>query len=1373
MSNTYDTGWGPLDVAASPIFSILETAAQIPGINNTQFGNWLYDTPIFRGAQNFRADQPGWALATDIGATFVPFIGWGAALNKAKAGAGLLQSVNSAGRAAASLAPRNAPLAFALGETVRYAPISAAMTGFDLAGGKYNNPIEALVSFGLGSAAGAGIQAAGHALSPFVTRIAPTAIGGAWRAAFEPGPQLSALYGFDNNVQQAARLAARDPVIQEALSPTVVSQVRAGAIWDILHGPDAATQPPEVLDVLRGQYDQETRAILREEIDPSDVGFRVLPTDTADQRRTLDNLTRMAPTANGARVRVPITGEGNRIENPDVLAARLQLPDGWIHDTHLPGLTQVTAKANAEGNTPSLDHFRRQVGLDMSRSAPEGWRRLERATPNGLQTWTVRQEPGTGQWLVVTEVPVGPGLKDIHRMTGRANYNSTKHLDKAEPAKVFFSFKTHNPSKFFPHMRADFDAADAELIGNFDSRIPRGRSKLLDKAVDFKNIFLNPNTIRAAYAAKYGKPGQREAFVKSLLSGPTFGKEIAQLVERYAMPTQFQLRDSPQGRAILSMYEALFDAAESRARSILHGTASIPEGKNPMSSLFAEATVDDADALASSLRRLAQEDPNALEIIRQFIYSDRVDIKSIEATPAGQWLTKALKINLDEINDGNNAIEALKSIGATDARTIPIRKNHIGISRRWDGSVFVPIYAEGSVNPVAIRAGNGKQEAERKAAEWIAHFGPKDKKKYRAGQSWTAGETDVAPRWLVQSQSRPGLLEPRLGMRGYEHEYEPFKHIDDLIALLEEGYVVRQRYIASTIADALTGGKFNQLKAQDPKAWQIVNTRIMQLKGQAGPLESRMNQIVDSALAPVLGTNSFSKIAEAFGEFNFHMLHGVGNIATPFLNLASVLQTQLPAATMFLTADINTLKGLGFHFPAIGGDGLPTRGFNWVTDPWALIRGGFRKAMSNDPEVLEVYNQLNNRKVMGNSINAEYNGQDRTIARRVSEGIRDPSDIAYFLKTGSGYLMAKTEQISRVQAAGMALQAMEMMEKVFGLDAADNPIRFTMDQKIKNAQRMVELTNYGYFTADRPTMYTGPLGSIFGNQKTWMTNYFFSMVEYLGMAQHGNFAPLLMTLGTTTALGGVFAVPFAGSAIDAITETFADKDATEFMFSEFGEAGNAISFGLPSLFGMSLTGNVAAPGSNLAHDTEFFFTIVALERAKLMGRAIGRGWDDQVTLGMNPLQDPLFGRQMAQAFAPRALYRTWEAIASDSLHSAATGYPLIRDLGWGARIMHGMGFRDTEIAIQYAAYERLLKDKAAMTEKVTQFGEAYAMAMVNDNRRLQAELLQQAALSGVDISRVMASARTRLRNHGLDMFGRNFNSQQLEQYQATLEAGGL
>ncbi len=950
-------------------------------------------------------------------------------------------------------------------------------------------------------------------------------------------------------------------------------------------------------------------------------------------------------------------------------------------------------------------------------------------------------------------------------MTGRAQYKSTQHLDKAEPAKVFFSFRTKNPSKFFPHMRADFDSADGELVAVFEDRIPKGRSKLLDRAVDFKNIFLNPNTIKSAYAAKYGTPAQRGAFVKSLLSGPTMGKEIAQVVERYAMPTQHQLRDSPEGRSILSMYQALFDAAEGRARSVLHGTASIPEGKNPLASLFSDAVVDDSEALAANLRKLVLEDPDALETIRKFMYTERFDVRSIAETPVGKWLSKAIDVNLAEINDGNNAIEALKTVGATDARIVPIRKNHIGVSRKWDGSVFVPIYADGSVNPIAIRAGHGKADAERKAFEWIKHFSARDGKTYRAGKSWISGETDEVPRWLTQSASRPGLLEPRLGMRGYEHEIEPFKHVDDLIALLEEGYIVRQRYVASTVGDALTGGKFNQLRAQDPKAWQIVNTRIAQLKGQPGPLEARMNQIVDSALAPVLGTGSFTKVADKINETVFHLLHGMGNIATPALNLTSVLQTQLPAATNFLTADINTLKALGFQFPAMGADGLPTRGFNWATDPLALLRGGFQKATSEDPEIKEIYNVLFNRKIMGTGLANEYTGQDRSIATRRSEGIRSGDDLLWWAGHVSSFLMAKTEQVSRVQAAGMALKSMEMMEAATGA-------KFTIDQKISNAARFVEQTNFGYFTADRPQMFTTPLGTLFGNQKTWVTNYLFMMMEYMGMATKGNLAPLLMTVGTTAMLGGVLAVPFAGQAIDAITETFADKDATEFMFENFGEGGNAISFGLPSLFGMSLTGNVAAPGSNLAHDTEFLFTIVALERAKLMGRAVGRAWDDQVLLGMNPLRDPLFERQALQAFAPRSLYRTWEAITSDQLRSAATGYPLINDLGWGSRIMHSLGFRDTDIAIQYAAYENLLKDKAEMTRRISRFGEAYATAMEAGDRRQQAELLQQAAVMGLDISRVMASARTRLRNSGLDMFGRNFNSQQLEQYQATLEAAG-
>ena len=1364
MTNTYDAGWSLLDVALSPVFSILDTASEIPGINDTQFGNWLHNSTVFRGAQNFRDEQPGWAMGADFATALIPYVGWGTALNRARGAGGALQGINRAGQAAARLAQGNAPAAFALGETVRYAPISAAITGFDLAGGRYDSPVEALVNFGIGSIGGGILQAGGHAASPFISRtignvpipLTPWTIGGAWDAAFTPGPELSALYGFDNNVHRAAALAADDATIQATLNPTAAPQVQAAALWDIINAPSVA-HPPEVMDLLRNQYNELTRTILDDRVDAVDIRYRVPADAGRDLRAAMDSLTRFSATENGNRVRVPLTASGNRLENPDVLAAHLGLPNGWVHDTELPGLTQVALDA--------VDGFRRQVGLDTGRGAEFGWLRLERDGPTGSQTWSVLREPNKGQYQVVVEVPVLNPMTDIHRMTGRARYPNTQALDKAEPGKLFFSFKTRNPSNFFPHMRANFDAADEGLIGSTQSRLNAGRSQFLDRMVDLEKVYLNPNTLKAAQAAQYGTKEQKAAFVQALLAGPTAGKQIAQIVERYAMPTQFQLRGSPAARAILSTHQAAFDAAEGRGRALLHGTASIPENSNPLASLFAPANVDETEALVPDLRRTVLADPGNLELIRKAIYSDRFPLQSIAGTSAGQWLTKAVGLLNKELVDGNAAIKELARVGATDAREVTLRKGHIGISREWDGGYVIPIYAEGQVQPIALRAGHGKAQAEAKARAWIEHFEPLEGKRFRQGKPFVAGETKDVPDWAGALPSRPGLLEPRQGMRGYEHEFEPFKHVDDLIALLENGYITRQRYFASTVADALTVGKLSKLRTDDIKSWQIVDTRLAQLKGQPGPLDARMNQITDSILAPVLGTNSFTKISDAVGGFMFHMLHGMGNIATPALNMTSVLQTQLPAGVNLLTSDFNTLKGMGFQFPAMAEDGLPTRGFNWAIDPVSLLRGGFKKAQSDDPEVQEIYNVLFSRKIMGTGLANEYSGQDRTLARRASEKIRGPDDIGFWAGHASSFLMQKTEQVSRTIAAGIALQSMEMLEKSRGF-------RFTTAQKIENAARMVEQTNFGYFTSDRPMMYTTPLGALFGNQKTWVTNYLFMMAEYTGLAKNGNWAPLLMTLGTTTMLGGVFAVPFAGSAIDAITETFAGQDAKEYIFERLGEGGNGVSFGLPALFGMSLTGNVAAPGSNLAHDAEFFTTIVALERAKLMGRAIGRAWDDQVELGLNPFKDELLGRQMAQAFAPRAFYRTWEAVSSDQLTSAATGYPLVRDLGWGARTMHALGFRDADIAVQYSAYESLLADKEAMQSRVSGFGEQYALAMVNGDRRQMAEVLQQAGVMGLDITRVMQSANTRLRNMGLDMFGRNFNQEQLDRYQETLHAGG-
>lgn len=1349
MSDSYSL----LDLPGSVGYGLLETVGGLPGIRDTEFLDWLDTAPMFQGARNLRDQNPGLALGGDIAATFIPYIGWGTALNKARAGVGALGAINRAGIGAASLFRGNAPLAFAAGETVRYAPISAAITGFDTLGGRYDNPWDAVMGLGVGTALGGGFQALGHAAAPLVTKTAPRFIGEMWRSVFEPGPELSALYGFSNSQRAAASRTAAAPVVQEALAPENEPQIVARTLYDLIREAEAGKHPDIDVDLLRGQYDRGIRAVVAQRPNQTDQVFRFAAdaNDGRNVRGAIEDSLRYGASREGKRVRIPLEGTGDDVDNPDILTRILGLPEGWLHEVKWPGITQA--------DRISTTYMRRELNLETS-GAGKNMRQVTRVSPDGeLQSWVLRKEEDTGLWYAATQIP------GEHKMTGRARYDETKRMDKNEDAGAFLTFKTDRPGRFFPDAFADTDNADPDAFWFSWDNVPRGKSKFLDTVMDFNNVHLSPQTIKGVYKAWLEGPAQRENFVKSLLSGPTMGQQIAKVVETYAAPTIQQLKDSPEGRAVLGLYQATFEAAESRARRTLYGLAGIPENKSPMAALFSDVNVGDDAALISQLRKTVLSDPEALELIRRFDKNGDVPLNSILGTPAGKWLQLAIKGNLDDLTEINEGIKALQSVKATDSREIPIRQKHFGLSRRWDGSIFYPIYGEGGIRPVATVAGHSRAKAEQKALSWIEAAGKADGKKYRMGSPYIPGETDRPPNWLRSSALNPSLLEPRAGMRGYEHEYEPYKHVDELIAELEDNYLRRWRYAAGSIADALTVGRKNVLRANQPKSYNIVDTRIAQLKGQPGPFEERINQIVDSFAAPYLGTNSASKAADATNELMFHTLHGVGNIATPALNLTSLLQTQLPMGVEFLTSNVNALKGYGYQFPMFGADGMARPGFNWVADPLGLLWGAVREASNPSEESKEVFQYLWNKKVMGASLANEYTGQDRGIAARMSEGIRGPEDYAYWAKRLSSLFMSKTEQVSRTWAAGMALTAMRKMEETSGM-------KFTLAQKVRNAEIAVERSNYSYFKQDRPMMFTTPLGSLFGNQKTWMTNYLFMMAHYTGLAQKGNFAPLLFSLGTTTALGGVFAIPLLGMGIDAFTETFADQDGREFIYRNMGEAGNAVAFGAPALFGMSLAGNVAAPGSNLAHDTEFFFSIVALERAKLLGRAIGRAYDDQITLGMNPLKDEIFQRQAAQALAPRSLYRGWEALTSDQLTSAATGYPLVREMGFGARIMHGLGFRDVDVALQYEAYASLLADKNAMREKLALFGEAYANASLNNDRQRMTQLLQQAAVAGLDINDIMRSAQTRMRNAGADMFGRNFNQDQLEQYQASLRASG-
>lgn len=1379
MSNTYNF-WDP--VVTSPVYGLLETVGQLPGVRDTSFLDWLDSSPLFQGAQAFREQEPGWALAGDIASSFIPYIGWGAALNRAgqaaNLGRGVLGLTNRLG-VQASRAVGGGILGEAVGTTVMYTPPALAMTGFDLAGQRYDNGVDAATGLVLGTALGTGAQFLGRALTPAVGRlVGPSArdiaagryesrLAEAWRTVFEPPAQLAEMAGFSPNVQRAAVQASKHPSMQGALAPELEPQIMHRELIGIRDQLRAGTLQGIDPTLVDQQIDNAIRMNVAQSPERFESVFDLgpEPPDTQRTQELLDWSLRYGPEADneGARIRRPLVGTAGHLDHPQTLGEALELPQDWIADVKWPGLVQVD---HTRSNTYSrLMNLPERNGPEFTSSnAPIGqhMRRVTRTLPSGqTQVWTARREADTGLWFLATEVP------GDHKMTSRGLYKGIKRRDPRDGAREFFTFKTDRPQRFIPDAFTDLDNARPDALWHRRVNLDTTKSALLKQILDYEDVYLNPQTVKGIQRSLYGSRAKREKLASTILAGPTGGQQIMNAVRHVAAPTVQQFKDDPVALGTWGLYRSIIDGLETRVRAQLHGKASIDPKKSPLGTVFAlRPGVDDTGALVPELRRIVQEDPQQLELIRGYLKRNKTELKDLEGTPAGEWLKKLHK-TADDLNltEYNNMIKSLRAIGATDAKLIPFRGRHAGVSHNWDGSIFVPIYKAGDIRPTAAVAGGSKAAAEKKADEWLAAVAKEEPgTQYRKGEVFIPGGTDRPPGWLVKLAGDPRFLQPRAGMRGYEHEFTPYKHIDDFVAELENNFIRRARYAGRVAADALTINRRNQLRLNNPQTWQTLDTRLAQLLGQPTAIDEWQNRVLDSALAPFLGTNSASKLADAINETMFHSLYA-GHIGTPTLNLTSMFQTHIPAALEMLTSDANALRGFGYWVPFFDATGKARPGMNFVTDPIGMWWGGIKRAMNPSDKDREVFEYVFNNKIIGGFMN-EFTGQDRTIAARASEGIRGPEDMLYWFRRVSGLLMAKSTQFSRTAATGMALETMDRLEKAFG-------INFTAGQRVHNAINMIERADYNYFKQDRPLMFTSPLGSVFGNQKTWMVNYLWMLGHYFGLGKdQGNWAPLLFSLGSTAALGGAFAVPLLGQGIDLLASLDGDKDGKEWIFEHMGEGGNAISFGLPALFGLSLSENVAAPGANLAHDAEFLFSIVALEKAKQFGRTMGRALDNATILGQNPFHDELFRRQALQTFTPRAFYRTWEALQEGPLRSASTGYPMVRDFGLGARVLHGMGFRDVDIAIQYEAYRELIADKRNMSHTVSVMGEAYANASLNNDRETMTRILQQATIMGVSVDSIMRSAQIRMRNEGQDMFGRNFNEEQINRYRETLEAGG-
>lgn len=1345
MSDQNPLMW-PVNFALSPVYGLLDSARKL-GDNVpllSPIGNLAgsaLDNLDWRGVENWRDDNPLASGVADIASFFIPGVGY------AKLGEGL-GALPGLTKAAAELGGSNAAARFALGETARWAPFNAGITAFDAGAGNFSSPGDAVTNFVLGNALGgvAGLaggsewaQAGKRAIQAFADGGPRPTLGEHAANAvsfFGPAPEQRALYGLGPE-------EASNPAIQKEVSNWDISEPvqlwgrRANQLLnDAVSGARPDVNQREVNNLI-GALRRES---LQETVAPGESYVRFpYPTEPSVRRIWNQEFT-PGETSTGLGKRETLARLPGQGRDSDTIANELQLPSGWEFlgrfYRHRTATTEDAAKA-----------LRRRLGLTTADTV-DGSRRIARVVngPDGpySQTWSIRHED-QGMWIMSTELP------------------------QMGKNRRFLIFKTDQPGAFFPDSEAL--ARDVDNPWNFShignehlgprawenpSTIPDKVGPFMDTMRDMQKTILSPENFRAlARSARGGGDGAKILAARLGRRGGVPGLNLGNLIEHYLKPTMFQFRNSPLAAQVYQLRRAIFDAGDAMKQEIVFGRQSLPKDKSIISGVFGGTEAGPQPSIYSELRKFLS-DPDAREQWRKLYLEDDLPVAQWPEGPAKDFQTFALGVNrrfTDEFN---------RTLSAIGERPLDVHPEHAGIGHSFSvkGSNFYPVM-NANGDAVALGVGHSAARAKQDALEWIDWRKNKgDTADYHIGDHFTSENLDQLSSKIKEVFFTPGFYQPREGMGGFKWQREKIDNLEELIQAFDRSYAARTRHLADRVGEALSAREHAQLLRTDPQTAELLATRLNALKGISGPLDKIQNRILDKALAPVLGVGSATKIVQKMNEAMHHLSFGAGNLAYPLLNATSILQTSLPeVATILATAD-DDLARMAYYLPTPGANGKPRGVTAVVHAPGGLWRAN--KILQNPTDIQrEVFERLAKDADLGPRYAEEYLGQNRSRVLALSEGVRSPEDLGRWAGAVSSFLPAQTEKLARTFSAAMGIDAFERLAKIRGIE-------FTPEQLFRNVQNFTRRTNYMYSVADRPQIFTTPLGSLFGGFKNWMMHYLFVLADYTGLAAKGNFAPLLMSLGTTAGLGGLMALPFLGQALDWMTETFDNKDLMEDLTERFGAGANPIAFGLPAALGVSLSGATAAPGARFAHDIDFMMGVVALDRLGNMGRAVGKWWDDYATTGQDPWSDPEFVQRMLQGFGPRSLYRAWDVYSDATLNSSSTGNPMTRKLNPMEQLQTALGFTPVEVEREYEIYSRLIEDRAERTRMTGLFGEAYMRASQAQDQTQMEEILRVATMRGLDVSGVMRSAVQRAKSAGRDMLGRNLPPDVLARYPAAL-----
>lgn len=1016
--------------------------------------------------------------------------------------------------------------------------------------------------------------------------------------------------------------------------------------------------------------------------------------DATTIREGFEALFKISSPQNPAQKKLLIRDERVGYSSSDAIeeiATKAKLPNNWVELAQFPRVIEFSMEKDL-ANAAKAGAGAKVEPVVATRTAERMHNFVTTVMKNSVEGWRYAKEADGGLFILAKKIEGTKG--------------------KVAPTDKWLILKTDQPDKFVPRAGKWGEAMAA--AERFTLQLPKDVGPLWNFLSKMREAYPYKTYSTLHEARKEGQNALAKIIPKS--KSELFNR-MGELVQSYMAPANAQFSKNIRASYLFKNMKMLRDEAEGLVQRIMQGRVKdTKQGLLMMGMGFGRQIPQGVKAMVDSLSDKALAELTTLFRAPKPIAQVMAGPYLAETKQAANTLFKIHQETMKEYN-------ALRKLSGENP--VKMLDGDLGIMRRWDGDYFYVLRNERG-HIAGIAAGFNKRTALANAKGLSVNTN------LRIAEDFARGQLDKIPADVRKFV--PGIHESGIGhvgklaVGGYKFSTTNFTKAE-LVEEINKSLLARVRGTVDRIVNVQLSNDMHALGKENLHYYDMLEKRRLAMIGQETNFGRLQNEMADKVLAPVLGGNSATKIVNATKEGMHYLQLGGLKLGYIISNVMSLLQTTLPEVMWIGSAAPARVQLKYMFVPTAGGQPMG------LLEPFSVMRGAMKQLGKPDDLFRERFVKAIEDRVIDPRMLEEFIGQDSKTVVGIKEAMKE-GGFLNVTKAVMNFGGATSERLSRAMAfsVGDYVGANHL-----GLDG-ETLYRFAKD--------FTERVMYSYTTMDRPSMFTTPLGSMFGQFKTWMINYMSSMMEYAGEGMlYNNFKPLLWQTASTLAVGGAAATPLYFLA-DGFAKGMSGKNGMQLLYDELPSwMADGVMYGLPAaITGVSLSSQMSTPAADPMRDANMLFSFAIMDRAKYVGAAASAAWGHYAATGEHPGRDPDTIRDLVRAFAPVNIYRAATQLSGDGIDAVKTGYPLIKEVGPVYSILYAMGLNPVQLDRAMAVSEELYTDKNKMAATVRNYGDAYAEAVKANRGEVANALIRKAAIEGVNISSVIRSATIRMRN---------------------------